>query len=208
MEALKIASSPAPKMSFAEKLQAKKQRDESTQKLFRAVWLNKIDNVMELLEMGADPNAMGRRQDTNGEVYPIYTAATKKFNEVLRLLIEHKANVDIVTPGCGTALHGAIMLNNQEGVEALLEGGADPNKVNHSHSPLGYAAQFADRDPGILDALLLADAEVDMQTPCGTALQCALAQGQFKTARKLINAGADPDLVGDHLQHRLKSIPA
>lgn len=194
-------------MSFAEKLQAKKQRDEATQKLFRAVYLNKIDNVKELLKMGADPNVMGKRPDTHLEVYPIYTAATQKFNEVLRLLIEHNADVDVVTPGCGTALHGAINLRNQEGVEELLKGGADPNKVNHSYSPLVNAAQYADSDPGILDALLLADAEVDLQTPVGTALDRALGMGQFKTARKLINAGADLDLISDNHQHLVKRIP-
>lgn len=195
-------------MSFAEKLHAKKMRDESTQKLFRAVYLNKIDTVKELLEMGADPNVMDKRQDTGLEVYPIYIAASEKFNEVLRVLIEHNADVDVVTPGYGTALYGAITRRNQEGVEELLKGGADPNKVIQSYSPLVYAAQYADSNPGILDALLLADAEVDLQTPIGTALDRALGMGQFKTARKLINVGADLDLIRDNHQYLVEHIPA
>jgi ankyrin repeat protein len=209
LKALTVASSPSPKLSFAEKLQAKKQREESTQKLFRAVSLNKIDNVKELLEMGADPNVLGKRQDTSAELFPIHIAATNKFNEVLRLLIQHKAKVDVVSPGYGTALHGAISFRNQEGVEALLEGGADPNKVDPSgYSPLQNAAQYSDNDPGILDALLLADAEINLKTSIGTALDCALGIGQFKTARVLLNAGADPDLVKDNYQHIFKNVPA
>jgi ankyrin repeat protein len=195
-------------LSFAEKLRAKKQREESTQKLFRAVSLNKIDNVKELLEMGADPNILGKMQYTGVEVFPIYVAATKKFNEVLRLLIQHKAKVDAVSHGFGTALNGAISLMNQEGVEALLEGGADPNKVDHSeYSPLQNAAQFSDNYPGILEALLLADAEIDLKTPIGTALDRALGMGQVKTARILLNAGADPDLVRDNYQSMFKNVP-
>jgi len=209
LQALTIASSPSPKLSFAEKLQAKKQREESAQKLFRAVSLNKIDNVKELLGIGADPNVLGTRQDTLAEMFPIYVAATQKFNEVLRLLIQHKANVDAVSPGYGTALHGAISFRNQEEVEALLNGGADPNKVDLSgYSPLQNAAQFSDERPGIFDALILADAEIDLKTPLGTALECALGAGQFKTARVLLNAGADPDLVKDNYQHIFKSVPA
>lgn len=126
---LTIAGSPPPKLSFAERLAAKIQQEERNQKLFRAVSLNKIDNLKELLELGANPNFLGRRLDAHTDSYPIYVAADKNFNDVLRLLIKYKAKVDVVVPGYGTALYGAIASNNQEGVEVLLEGGADPNKL-------------------------------------------------------------------------------
>jgi ankyrin repeat protein len=208
LQALTIASSPPPKLSFAERLAAKRKQEERNQKLFRAVSLNKIDSVRELLELGADPNVLGKRQDTNIEVYPIYMAATNKFNEVLSLLVKHKAKVDITTLYSGTALYGAIENKNQEGVEILLGGGADSNKINtNGYSPLAYAAQFSDRDSSILDALLLMDADVNLKSPCGTPLDCALRQSQFRTARVLLNASADPNLVEDHLQFKFKNVP-
>jgi hypothetical protein len=95
-------NSPAPNLSVADQLRARRQRAESTQNLFRAVKLNNIAKVKELLEKGADPNVLGKN-DLGTGVYPILIAVQGKFNEVLDLLIEHKANVDATTPGFGTA---------------------------------------------------------------------------------------------------------
>lgn len=208
LQALKITDSPPRKLSFGEKLAAKKEQEERNKKLFRAIALNKFDSVKELLDLGADPNILGQRLDVQTDVYPIYLAATNKFNDILRLLVEHKAKVDIITPYTSTALYGAIVFKNQEGVEILLEGGADPNKINtNGYSPLAYAVQFSDKDSSILDALLLMDADVNLNSPCGRPLDSALRQSQFRTARVLIDRGADPDLVQDHLQYWLRSVP-
>lgn len=165
--------------------------------------------MKELLEKGADPNVLGKGEYGSITKFPIHVAASNKFNDVLRLLIEHKANVDAVSPGCGTALKGAITRMNLEAVEELLKAGADPNKVDQTgYTPLQSAAQFADRNPGIFNALLLAEPEIDLKTSCGTALDCAMLQGQFQTARRLLDLGADPDLVRDGCQHRFKYVPA
>jgi ankyrin repeat protein len=156
------ADSPTPKLSFAEKLQAKKQKEEATQKLFRAVMLNKVAQVKELLEKGADPNVLGKGEGFFVELFPLYVAAKGKFNEVLHLLIEHKANLDGINTYYGTALHAAINNHNQEGVEALLAAGADPNKVNGmGYSPLQNAVQNGDYGLGIVEALLMAEADVN-----------------------------------------------
>jgi len=185
------------------------ERKAAAQKLFRAVSLNKIASVKELLEKGADPNVLGKSEYGDCEQYPIYVAAINTFPEVLRLLIENKASLDAVSPGCGTALYGAIVRMNEPAVKELLKGGADPNKVDISgYSPLQYAAQTADGDPGIFDALLLAEPEIDLKTRSGTALDVAMCQGQFRTARRLMNLGADPDLVRDNCQHMFKYVPA
>jgi hypothetical protein len=45
-------------MSLAEQFQARRQQEESTQKLFKAVSLNKVAKVKELLRKGADPNVL------------------------------------------------------------------------------------------------------------------------------------------------------
>jgi ankyrin repeat protein len=202
------ANSAPRKLTYAERLQEMEERKAATQKLFRAVSLNKIASVKELLEKGADPNVLGER-DGGSKQYPLYVAATNKFHEVLRLLIENKASLDADSPGCGTALYGAVVRMNEPAVKELLKGGADPDKVGISgYSPLQYAAQTADGNPGIFDALLLAEPEIDLKTRSGTALDIAMCQSQFRTARRLMNLGADPDLVRDNCQHMFKYVPA
>jgi uncharacterized protein len=199
-------SSPSPNISLAEQFQARRQREESTQKLFEAVSRNEVAEVKELLGKGADPNVPSRSASTTGWL-PIFVAARNGFNEILKLLIQHKANVDGITPGYGTALHGAIDKRNQEGVEALLEAGANPNALNAGkYTPLQNAAQFGDMNPGILETLLIAGADVNAKTPIGTALDRALDMGQMQTARVLLGAGADADLVKGSSQYRLQNL--
>jgi len=79
-----------------------------------------------------------------------------------------------------------------------VEAGADPNSISRSgYTPLQNAAQYSDRDSSILEILLIAGAEVNTQTPLGTALDRALGMGQVKTVRILLDAGADEDLLTD-----------
>jgi ankyrin repeat protein len=197
-------------MTLAEQFQARREREESTEKLFRAVSLNKVAKVKELLGKGADPNVLG---NSNGgaKMLPICVAARGKFNEILHLLIQNKAKVDGISPGFGTALHAAIMMRNQEEVEALLSAGAnpngDPNSLNITqYTPLQYAAQYSDVDSGILEALLIAGADVNAKSRIGTALDSALYQSQYRTVRVLLNAGADADLINDSNQYEMNKL--
>ena len=83
-------------------------------------------------------------------------------------------------------------------VAALIEGGADVNAPfigAHSERPLHWAASCD--DVGVLDALL--DAGADIEAPGsviggGTALADAVAFGQWKAARRLIERGAKSTL--------------
>jgi ankyrin repeat protein len=203
------ADSPTPKLSFAEKLQAKKQKTEASQKLLRAVSLNKVAQVKELLEKGADPNVLGKIESSYLEMFPLYVAAKGNSNEVLDLLIEHKANLDSMIAVYGTALHGAINSSNEVGVEALLKAGADPNKVNGmGYSPLQMAVQLSDRYLGIVENLLMAEADVNAKTPHGTALDRALETGHRRAALILLDNGANEDLARDSNYSNIQSLKA
>lgn len=53
-QTIRSSRSPPPGISFAEKFQARREREEIAQKLFRAVSLNKVAEVKELVGKGAD----------------------------------------------------------------------------------------------------------------------------------------------------------
>lgn len=83
-------------------------------------------------------------------------------NEVVRLLLEHGADVNCSDSSGGTALIAACVEYGQpETVRLLLERGAAVNKTNESGA---------------------------------TALYYACQRGDLKTARLLLDAGADPEL--------------
>jgi ankyrin repeat protein len=161
--------------------------------------------VKELLENGADPNVLGKN-DLGNDEYPILVAVRGKFSEILDLLIQHKANVDAITPGAGTALHWALSAMYDDPVDALLSAGADPNRVTHQYTPLQNAAQYGDRDISTIEALLIAGADVNAKTPVGTALDRAMETGQIQTACFLLDAGADTDLLKDMNALRIQTM--
>jgi ankyrin repeat protein len=83
--------------------------------------------------------------------------------------------------------------NGSGSIRALLLAGADPNArvVGCSETPLHWAA--SSDDVAILDALLDACADIEAPGACiagGTALDDAVAFGQWRAARRLVERGA------------------
>jgi ankyrin repeat protein len=144
---------------------------------------------------------------------PIAVAATKAIHEgdvdALRALLgEHPelAGARIRdTQGCGrTLLHVATdwpgnFPNGPQTVAALVEAGADVDAPfdggPHSETPLHWAA--SSDDVPVLEALL--DAGADIEAPGaviggGTPLADAVAFGQWRAARSLVERGARTEL--------------
>jgi len=62
--------------------------------------------------------------------------------EIIRALLASGARVNQPDSGQQTALHKAVLAGARDDVEALLEGGADPNHVdNMGHSAVHVAAK-------------------------------------------------------------------
>jgi len=62
--------------------------------------------------------------------------------EIIRALLASGARVNQPDSGQQTALHKAVLAGSRDDVEALLEGGADPNHVdNMGHSSVHVAAK-------------------------------------------------------------------
>lgn len=93
--------------------------------LCSAIVAGDLDRAMQLVEQGADVNA--------GSGCAMYAAASRGQVELVKLLLEHKADPNgavsgdlSVIMGASTPLEAAVISGNIEVVKMLLEYGADP----------------------------------------------------------------------------------
>ena len=83
--------------------------------------------VKSRLEAGEDPNST-----TLGGWTPLHHAARENDSDIIRLLLKHGADPNRSTEGymCCPLHHAAIGSCPEDSIEALLEGGADPTRLN------------------------------------------------------------------------------
>lgn len=101
--------------------------------IFQTVRNNKVSELTQLLEAGADANLV------NGVGDPlIYVASGPKGGHgVLMALLQAGANPNAATPRGRTALHNAASWCSPDRVISLLKSGADPHlKTNDGRSAL------------------------------------------------------------------------
>ena len=128
--------------------------------------------AQELLNAGADVEA---RDNANGT--PILWAARGGHTEIVKMLLEHGANPNVVEHGNGnvTPLIWAASLDNIECVQMLLDHGADVNaSTTQGNTALMKAAQNG--TAGMVKLLLDHGADPSRSSyPGGTALEIAKA---------------------------------
>lgn len=97
------------------------------------------DNFNALLLVFTDPvNIPPTFSVSIGSSFPALDHAVQTW--VTKLLIEAQADVNSATSDGYTALHGALLLKNQEAILALLAAGANKFVANaHNYTPLAYA---------------------------------------------------------------------
>ena len=154
-------------------------------KLFSAVEKNDTDKVSELLEAGANPNWSLKA------TAPLHIAAKNGFYDLVDLLIDKKADLNILDAKRRTPLNIAAESGYLDIVELLLDNGADINKEDiQGYTPLNTAVAFLHED--IVDLLIDKGADLDKPTLDGTTpLITALKEENEDLALILINAGAD-----------------
>src|SRR5436190_7951472 len=110
------------------------------------------DLALLLIESGAKVNTKtGIYIDGPGDVTPLHDAAVDS-PRVVKLLLEHGANVPARTTNGKTPLHYAVMRVNAESVRLLLAAGADPNaKDNDGRTPLYWVDAEPPTSRGILN---------------------------------------------------------
>ncbi|MBU6409272.1 MAG: ankyrin repeat domain-containing protein [Verrucomicrobia bacterium] len=142
-----------------------------------------------LLANKADVNA----RDSNGQT-PLMFAASAGHLEVVKLLLADGANVNLKDTLGRTALNCAIG-NPPEIMQALLHAGADPNtEDNQGRTPLSYASERDNSE--VVKVLLDAKANPNGGKPLNAPLLCAVHEKNIVSAELLLQAGANPNVVG------------
>jgi ankyrin repeat protein len=108
---------------------------EASRRLNEAVVLQDIQGVTSAIEAGADVN------NEFLTLHPLHRAASHCNPAIIRILIDHGANIEQGNgPPGRTALHEAALKGNLKCVEALIEKGADVNAQNNNgRTALFYA---------------------------------------------------------------------
>ncbi len=89
-----------------------------------ACYFGQYEVAKYLIQEGADVN----QPSQNGfNVYPIHSAAAGNYTDILRLLIENGAQVNVKQQAGSTPLHAAAQYGNLDMLIILLEHGADVN---------------------------------------------------------------------------------
>ncbi|KAM6511189.1 hypothetical protein FALCPG4_016192 [Fusarium falciforme] len=149
-----------------------------------------------LLEQGADREASYSR-DPSFTI--LQAAANDHKDDVVQLLLEHRANPSHANADGETPLH--LALTRPGGLSTarlLVQAGADLNPPSRGRcrSPLMRAVANGGKDTVRL--LIKAGADVNFSLPSGdSALQIAVDARDVKMVRVLLNAGADPNLGAD-----------
>ncbi len=104
---------------------------------FDSVRGDDIRDVRRHLEAGLDPN----QKEIGGESYPIHCAAVKTKTEIMALLVQFGANVNVSGLEGRMPLHNAADLGCVDAVKFLIGVGANINaEDNFKHTPMFYAA--------------------------------------------------------------------
>ncbi len=138
-------------VALANKLAKARDKDEAIR---MAVAEDDLEAVERLLSEGAEINAMKGPFKTS----ILMEAAVRGNVEVMKLLIEHGADVNMADKDGWTALMGAVVQGHTESVKLLLKHGAKVRARNHNgETALIMAAKMKHTE--IRDALLEHDTE-------------------------------------------------
>jgi ankyrin repeat protein len=157
---------------------------------FRAVNVDNVRTVNQLLERGFDPNAA----DEKGQV-GLYLALREGSLQVAEALLKHPGlKVDAVNAADETPVMMAALRGNLEWTQRLLDHGAQLNRKGWT--PLHYAASGP--EPKVVSLLLDRGAEIEARSPNGTTpLMMAARYGAYDAAERLLARGADPRARND-----------
>lgn len=159
--------------------------------LTRAAFGAPIEYIRFLVEeLGADVNTADRDKIT-----PLMEAAASENYEVIKYLIDNKADVNTQNKLGADSLTIALASGDASFATLLLENGANPNhkwnKKNFTH--LMNAARSGHRE--VLNVLIDHSAQLNQQDDQGnTALHYAASQGFTEIVRDLLNSGANKEI--------------
>ena len=146
--------------------------DDNVTLLEWAIWNKSTEALATLLDVGADPALLGMDNETVAHM-----AATVNDPKYLKVLIEHKAPIDVARPDAGwTPLFRAVLSRRDPQVDMLIKAGADIHRVDGvGDSLLHVAAQVNDADQVL--HLLELGVDPNLVNAQGSTFQGYLFQG-------------------------------
>ncbi len=166
----------------------------SSDAFYSAIRENDLARLQALLKSGADANA----GDPRGGSTPLMHAAAVGSVESMKLLLDHRANVNAVNSAGATAL--MISVTDIEKVRLLLARGADVNVATKRGRTALLLAAMSDRSAPIVRLLMASGANpkaVDVLKV--TTLGASAVGGDIETIQLMVDAGVpidDPDFGG------------
>ena len=187
------------------------QADGSTALQWAAHW-NDLEAVKLLLGAGANPKRANRYGVT-----PLSEAAALGNGDMIEALLESGADAKGLTTADGeTVLMTAAQSGSVQAVQVLLDHGADINAKENYRGQTALMWAAAERHPGVVQLLLDRGADWKVRslardtsmpklsaassvTPMArgglTALHFAAREGDIETARAMLDAGVDPNIL-------------
>ncbi|KAJ7835381.1 ankyrin repeat-containing domain protein [Mycena olivaceomarginata] len=136
--------------------------------------------------------------------HPMVAASERGQSNIVRLLLEHGANVNAVTKNynalCAASFHGHV-----EVIQVLLEKGAEVNAMSGRYGSALQAASVRG-NIGICQLLIEHGAEVNtVGGEYGSALQAASVEGNLDICRLLVENGAGVNAAGGRFGSALQA---
>jgi uncharacterized protein len=118
-----------------------------------------LNLVQDLITMGADINWYDEK-DYN--YTPLHAASSRNRPEIVKMLIDAGAELNVQTSGGLTPLHRTIPMSNSEVAKILIDAGADLNiQEVHGWTPLHWAIENKENE--IKQMLIDAGAIIDIK---------------------------------------------
>jgi len=156
--------------------------------LIQAASKNDVAAVDSLLKAGTDPNGTNDYGAT-----ALYAAAANADPAMTAKLLAAGANPNAALLEGETPLMEAALRGNLATVKALLAAGADPNLQEQSGGQTALMWALSQRHSAIVDELIRNKADVNLASKTGSTPLMFAAQGDLKSTRLLLAAGARPN---------------
>jgi ankyrin repeat protein len=173
--------------------------------LMYAAYKSQYSNILRrILDFGADVNAV----DTKGNTAVMYAIKAKDTNNIFTFvnnLIVAGSDINIARADGMTPLMLAIKKNTRSIMSTLIDSGANPNAVDkQGRTPLWWLICM-NKDPPqhILYSLVIHGADLNVlykpdNLPKMTPLMYVINSGDYYTAKKLIEYGADINIPDEN----------
>jgi len=137
------------------------------EEIIKAIKKNNIQLIKKLLENGGDINKIFLIDGK--ELNPLMYASYKGFIEIMKILIQKGADVNLQTPKGFTSLMRAVNSNIEETVNLLLDNGANVNLKDYQGTIALYYT-IRNNNTNIADILLKKGADINTQDKDGDTL--------------------------------------